>query len=411
MSIIAIMVIIYFIVQNVNAHLEETMQTLTKKHLTLFTLTTSLFWFSLYAYVAELSTYASHLGASYKLIGFITGSYGLTQLILRIPLGITSDLLGKRKIFILLGLMTAFISSLMTFFAPSPYSLLVTRLLAGVSAATWVTFTVLFTSYFQNNETTKAIGVINSYNAIGQLVAMALGGGISYFFGTRYLFLLAAIGAGIGFLVGLFIYETPGTRKKTSFKDFLLIAREPQLLTVSILAILSQLITFATAFGFVPILAKNMGAENIQLSFLTALAILPAVFVSRLAGNYLPKLIGRKHTVGIGFIISALLCILMPWIPSLSWLYVAQFVSGIGRSMVFALLMGLGIEKVALNMRATAMGFFQAIYGIGMVLGPVILGFIAESYGLTSGFAFTGFLGLIGVFITYRYIQQSHPGF
>ncbi len=367
--------------------------------ITIFALSTGFFWFSLYAYVPELSTYADALGASYKFIGIITGSYGLTQLLLRIPLGIFSDLLGRRKPFILLGLLVAIISSLITFIHPSAMSLLITRLLAGVSAATWVVFTVLFSSYFHEKEATKSVGYINSYNALGQMISMIIGGFISWRFGPRYLFLLALIGACIGFLIALFITEVNHTKRAFHLKEYLDVAKNPTLVRVSSLAILSQLITFASAFGFVPVLAKKMGAVNLQLSFLTILAIIPAIFISRLAGDLFPRLWGIKKTLTIGSLISAFLCILMPFIPTLTGLYIAQFISGIGRSMVFPLLMGLGIQNVARDHRASAMGLFQAIYGIGMVLGPVLLGFIGDTFGLVTGFIFTGGVGLMSIFI------------
>jgi MFS family permease len=365
-----------------------------------FTFTTSMLWFSLYAYVAELSTYANTLGATYRMIGLITGSYGLTQLLLRIPLGVLSDRLGKRKLFICFGLATAAVSSLITFLHPSEISLLLTRLLAGVSASTWVILTVMFSSYFDKSEAPKAIGLMNSYNAIGQLVAMGLGGLVSYYLGTQYLFLLAALGGTLGLISSLFIHEEIPEIKKIPFNDFIDIAKNKQLQVVSVLGILTQLITFATAFGFVPLLAKQLGAQSIQLSFLTALAILPAIFISRLAGSFFPKYLGRKNTISIGFFFSACLCIIMPWIHQLTHLYIAQFASGVARSMVFPLLMGLGIEEIDQNKRATSMGIFQAVYGIGMVFGPILLGFIAQSYGLVVGFALTGAIGFIGILIT-----------
>lgn len=375
-------------------------QSTQKRSINFFIFTTSMFWFSLYAYIPELSTYASSLGASYRMIGIITASYGLTQLLLRIPLGVVSDLIGKRKIFVILGLVISVISSLVTFFFPSGISLLITRSMAGISASTWVIFTVMFSSYFKKEEATKSVGLMNSYNAVGQLFAMVLGGGVSYWFGTRYLFLLAASGGIIALIASFKIYEGPAATKKSTFKDYLEVTTHPKLVTVSIMGILSQLITFATAFGFVPILAKNLGANSLQLSLLTILAIIPAIIISRLAGDFIPRHFGRRNTISLGFIISGLLCVVMPWLQSLILLYIAQFVSGVGRSLVFPLLMGLGIEDFEQEKRATAMGIFQAVYGIGMVIGPISLGFIAQSYGLFIAFGVTGIFGLMGLLMT-----------
>lgn len=366
----------------------------------IFTFTTSMFWFSLYAYVAELSTYAATLGATYRLVGIITGSYGLTQLILRIPLGIMSDKLQKRKLFIQLGLLVSLISSVITFILPSAFSLLITRALAGVSASTWVLYTVMFSSYFKPEESPRAVGIMNSYNAIGQLTSMAFAVLVVYFLGTRYLFLLAACGACVGFASSLFIHEEKTNRKPIPLSAFISVAKHKPLQHISVLGVLSQLITFATAFGFVPILAKRLGANSVQLILLTAFAIIPAIFVSRLAGSFFPERIGKKNTILIGFFFSSLFCLIMPFINHLWLLYIAQIASGVSRSMVFPLLMGLCIHDIEQEKRATAMGIFQSTYGLGMVLGPVILGFVAQTFGLTVGFMVTSIAGILGLLIT-----------
>ena len=37
--------------------------------------------------------------------------------------------------------------------------------------------------------------------------------------------------------------------------------------------------------------------------------------------------------------------------------------------------------------------FFQAVFGIGMIVGPIILGSIGDLFGLTIGFIVVGVLG------------------
>lgn len=370
----------------------------------LFMIATSFFWFSLYAYVPELSTYAKELGANYEMIGLIAGSYGLTQTLLRIPLGIVSDGLNKRKLFIEIGMLITIISCLVTFFFPTIFSLLVTRLLAGIAASTWVLFTVLFASYYKHEESPKAIGIMNAYNAIGQLAAMLLGGFISLKFGTRYLFLLGAIGGLFGLGLSFFIDENQQiNRVPLHIKEVFLIACDKRLGKVSILAILSQLLTFATTFGFVPIVAENLGASHVQLSLITAIGIIPAVWVSTLSATVFVRLWGENKTLIYGFTLSAILCIITPIISNLWILIITQFFAGVGRSMVFPLLMGLSIRNIDESKRATAMGFFQAVYGIGMIVGPIILGALAGQFGLTAGFMVTGLIGIGAVLLTMKF--------
>lgn len=366
---------------------------------TLFCIVTALFWFSLYAYVPQISNFAKDMGASYKMIGIITSAYGLSQTVLRIPLGIVSDVLNKRKIFITLGLFTTIVSAFIVFLFPSVYTLLIGRLLAGVAAATWVSFTIMFSSYYKHSESTKAIGIINSANMIGQFSAVLIGGALSFYFDIRYVFLLSTIVGFIGFLLSFFIQKEEVIIDKEPLKvsDLLIIIKDGNILYICFLGILSQLIAFATIFGFTPIIAANLGANNFELGILTTAYTLPQIVFSALAGIVFIKYLGAKKTLLIGFSLSTVLCIITPFVPNLTVLYFVQIFNGIGRAMTFPMLMGLVIKNVDSNLRTTAMGFYQAIYGIGMIIGPVLLGAIGDQFGLIVGFIFTGLIGILAM--------------
>lgn len=66
-----------------------------------------MFWFSSYIYVPVLSPYVEHLGASYFMVGMVLGVYGLMQILFRLPIGIGSDYLDRRRPFIYLGLIAS----------------------------------------------------------------------------------------------------------------------------------------------------------------------------------------------------------------------------------------------------------------------------------------------------------------
>jgi len=92
-------------------------------------------------------------------------------------------------------------------------------------------------------------------------------------------------------------------------------------------------------------------------------------------------------------------CIVIPFIKYLNIFYISQIVGGIGRGLVLSLLMGLSIKTIEHKKRATAMGFFQAIYGLGMFIGPVIVGFLSDTIGLEWGFWTIGILGIVGALL------------
>ncbi|HZJ83485.1 MAG TPA: MFS transporter [Clostridia bacterium] len=374
----------------------------------LFYLVTSLFWFSLYTYVPNLPTYAESLGASHKLIGIILSSYGFTQMVLRIPLGIYSDTINKRKIFILLGILASVVSAVGMGLFRNPVALLLFRGLSGVAAAAWVPFTVLFSSYFTTEDSSKAMGYVNSFNQLGQMLAMLLGGILaSRLTSTQAPFFLAA-GAGIvTLMLGTGIVENKEKREPMNISLLLSVGKDKNLLIPSGLAVLVQLLTFGTVFGFTPIAARNIGANNFQLGLLTTFSTLPAILSSAMSGSIFAKKLGEKKTIALSFLAMAFASAIIPSINSLNFLYLSQIIGGFARGVVFSLLMSLSIKAVDPNRRATAMGFFQAIYGLGMFIGPIMVGFISDIAGLSWGFWITGIIGVIGSFLTWILIKTS----
>ncbi len=372
-----------------------------KGHITLFLFVTSLYWFSMYAYIPTFPPYIKSLGVSNSVLGIILGSYGFTQMLIRIPLGILSDRLNRRKVFVIAGIMLGILSSGGLYLFDNPYLVLLFRSMAGAAAATWVTFTVLFSSYYKEDQTPKSIGVINAFTKLGQVIAMLAGGIIAQRYGQQYPFLLAALGGLLGLFLSFGIEEKPNIdHKPVQIKELLKLARNHSLLTVSFLAIIFQLIVFATTFGFIPVVAKNLGATSIHLGLITTITAVPTIFSSYLSGSFFTPRYGERNTIVAGFIIIASSCIVVPFVNELSILYLSQIVNGFGQGLVFPILMGLSIKNVVHNKRGTAMGFFQAIYGLGMFIGPVLLGIISDLAGINTGFWIIGMIGLIGAFLT-----------
>ena len=98
-----------------------------RTHIYAFCAATTLFWFAMYTYVPILAPYVEHLGGSLSMAGLVVGSYGFTQMLVRIPIGFASDRLGRRKPFVILGLCLAAASSLGLGIATGPTAALIFR--------------------------------------------------------------------------------------------------------------------------------------------------------------------------------------------------------------------------------------------------------------------------------------------
>ena len=374
----------------------------------LFCIVTSLYWFSFYTYAPNLSAYAKSLGASYKMIGLVVGSYGLVQMLLRIPLGIFSDTLNKRKVFIVIGIGFSLVGSLGMWCFHSVKMLIIFRALSGVGAAAWVLFTVLFSSYYEGNDAPKAIGVINSYNFAGQLVAVLIGSIAAQYFGLQAAFLVASVGALIAMILSLGLVEKKEINPKSlKWADLLGVVKDPNLLRVSALAIFNQFLSYATVYGFTPVVASNIGASSFEIGMLVMISTFPRIFSSYISGTYCIKYFGERTTLIGGFLIAAAASVVTPYVNNIYVLYFTQLIAGLGIGLVLPLLMGLSIKDVQVEKRATAMGFFQAVYALGMFLGPLVTGVLSDAVGLVWGFWATGVVGVIGAIAVYFMIRSE----
>lgn len=365
----------------------------------LFIVITMLYWFSMYVYMPILTPFAEGLGASWRMVGLIVGSYGFTQMLIRIPIGILSDRIGRRKVFVFTGILLAFISSIGIGMSTIPGMVLVFRALAGVAAATWVIFTVLYSSYFPPEEAAKAMGVIMFYTSLGQLFATTLGGFLAEHFGTQIPFILGGIIGLFGLLLSIQIKEprisTEPLQEPLQLKQLLKVGFSPLLLNTSILAVLVQAINFSTIYGFNQSYAARLGATDTQLSILMFTSALATALASLTSGVIAEKF-GKKRLIIFSFLLMAVSSVTVPYTSSMRILYSTQVFNGYGRGLVFPVLMGMSIESVSVDKRSTAMGFFQAIYGLGMFGGPVLVGYISDLWGLHAGYLFVGAIGLLG---------------
>jgi MFS family permease len=377
----------------------------------LFYIVTALFWFSLYAYVPHVAPYGAYLGANLRLVGLIAGAYGFTQMVLRFPLGVFSDKIGRRKVFVIKGMGFAAAAGLVVYVFPNEYALLATRALGGVAASAWVTFTVLGAAYYPPEKTAKVMGTLSAYNAVGRMLALLIGGLFAYFFGPGSAFLLGGAAGAFGFLLSLGIKEKPPNIEPPTTAQLLSVAKNRQLISASVLGIFCMFISFATTFGFIPLAAYILEANSFQLGMLGVVSTVPGIFMAPLAGTVMPKKLGACATLVIGFLVAAAGSVLIPFANTLPHLFAVQIIGSIGQAILGTLLLGLCIHDIPAPRRATAMGFYQAVYGIGMFLGPFAMGQISYAFSLQIAFIFTGLVGIIGAVATVIYAKRGSLGF
>lgn len=357
----------------------------TRRYILTVAVATYFFWISLYLYVPVLPLHAQDLGANLEMVGIIIASYAIGQLLLRIPIGVGSDIVG-RKPFAVGALVLSALGAVWLAVSPDAWSLFAARTLTGVAAAGWVAISVLFASYYPASNTSRAMAVIMSVNTFSLVTATFIGGIVADYFGNLSTFYGAA---GIGFAGALLLLSAPEPKivkaTKYSFSTLLGILKTPLLLRVSAIAITLQFVTFGVNFGFLPIHAENLGASKSEIGYITTAGLLAAV-AGTAASAWVTKRWGPTTAVMVAGLATLFSLVVMTITTDLITLGALQTLNGFGRGMMNTVLISMALASAPVAIRATAMGSYQALYAIGMLLGPAASGPIAAAWGIEMVF-------------------------
>ncbi len=376
-----------------------------------------LLWFSQYLYLPTLPEYLRLRTGSLASVGGVLAMYGLWQLIVRLPLGVAVDALGRRRLFISAGFLLSAAGPLVLAFAAGVPALAIGRSLAGAAMGTWVPLVVVFSAFFPAEEALKASSLLTLVSALSRIAATALSGLLDRWGGYTLAFVLAAAAATAALL---FLLPVPMGRAAAGGKaaprprgrkaparpgepprlaELLRLAGHRDVLLPSLMGALNQYMVFGISLGFLPLLAGRVGGSQILIG-LTVSANLVAFTV----GTLLAAALSRRvyPSLGATYLLFAAACVGAalagrPW-----QLFLLQAFMGLAHGVGYPTLMGLSIQRVSSKARTTAMGLHQSIYAAGIFAGPWACGLAAGWLGIRLMFAVTaaGVL-LLGVFLTW----------
>lgn len=374
-----------------------------------FSVAVFLYWIALYLYIPTLTAYAESKTDDLVLVGTALSMYGFWQAIVRLPLGIASDWLGRRKVFIAIGFGLAALGAYVVGAAGSIQGVILGRAIVGVAAATWVPLVVAFSSLFPPEEAVRASALLTFIGSIGRVLATGATGYLNRlgqriwpgdaFSGYPLAYYLAAVAALLAILAVLPAAEERRPRKQPSLGSLGRLISRRDVLLPSLLSAVTQYGVWMSTFGYIPLIAAELGASGITSSLMVSVNI-GVQTLANLAASGLTRKVGSRTLVYIGFLLMSLGLAGVALAPSMAVLWVAQLTLGLSQGLAYPVLMGLSIRYVDEEQRASAMGLHQAVYAIGMFAGPWLGGILGKALGLRPMFGITAvallLLGLAG---------------
>ena len=356
-----------------------------------------LFFVALYAYVPSLPAYVAERTSSLAAVGGVLSMYGLLMAVLRMPLGILTDVTGRSKPYLIGGMLMAGIGAAVMALGRSLGALALGRALTGVAAAAWVPMMVVFAGFFPPERTIFATSLLSFGSSLGQMIGTGLTGPLETLGGTRFaLFTAAGISVAATIILACVPIPRRGAahRSAVTVSSVLAIFRRRDVLVPSFTNALCQFGVWALVFGFMPLLARHMGATPVETSLIMTVNI-----AANTAANLFATLIahrgGRRTILYASISASAGGAILAALAPSVTLLFISTAIMGLANGLTFPILVGLSIQQVDAAHRSTAMGIHQAVYAIGMFTGPWIGGIIADAVGIRAMFAIVAVFSLV----------------
>ncbi|MCJ2146468.1 MFS transporter [Bacillus sp. B19-2] len=356
------------------------------------------FWFATYIYVPVFGLYLDNIGFSYSAIGIVLGSYGVTQILLRFPFGILSDVLSPlRKQLLISGFAMSLLSCCIFLLFDSFIMVITARLLAGMTAAMWVMATVLYSQYFTKDQSSKAMGILQFLTVLPQFVSMAVSGYLVHLFGWMFPFWIGVAVSCIGLILSFYIKDNGPrhTAKGMALSDYVKqTLRLPDLKVITTLSFLAHAVLFMTVFGFTPIYVESVGIDEKQLIWIMCAFFIPQTLTSVWCIFY--KFKAADALIWISYVITAVFFSLLPFAETLFAVCVIHAVTGLTLGFIFPLLVSKVVQLGTPQLKMSVMGFYQSFYALGFFLGPVVAGKTAELFGLREVFWFAGALSLAG---------------
>ncbi len=325
--------------------------------------------------IVAVPLYLTTLDFSALEFGLIIGVASIGALLIKIPLGILSDKVGK-KLLLYLGFLILFISTL---FFPLYLSLLpILRVAQGLAIALiWVPLTALFVETFR--ETSKIAWFTGAF-MLGFLIGNLLGGILPQFVGFTFTFMLSA---GLMLLCAYILScidnpEPAHTRKSMGGRSNL-----HQLVNIWLLGI-SNSSALNIFLAFMPLYASR------QLNFSPAQIGL-LIFIEGITYVLLVVPIGRMAD-GIGkFRLSAfgtgIILIIFP-----IFYFSNTFIELAFASMMFGAISAsttptnMAIAGECMSDKGKAMGMFQTSHDIGALIGPSVAGAVTVFFSVRYAF-------------------------
>lgn len=348
-----------------------------------------------------LPLFIRSMGVPLSTVGFIAAASTLVGILVSIPAGILSDIIGRRKVIIIAAIVFA-TAPFLYLLINAPWELVLVRVYHGLATAILGPVAMAAVADTYSKGRGERMGWYSSATMVGRFLAPLAGGLLIIGNDYHIVYLVDGI-VGVLVLVAAFrlplstdISATTGEALKQQrhkySQDIMFVFRHLGILATSGIEAV-QYFAFGALETFLPIyLHEKAGFSTWQIGMLFTAQILAAALTKPIMGR-LSDRYGRIPLITAGLALGGLTTGFI--IFSTNYIFLIGLIAlfGLGLATVTASTSALVADFSRAYSRGGAMGILSSIMDIGQSTGPIVAGVLISAYSYKTAF------GIVGIFM------------
>lgn len=364
-----------------------------------------------------LPLFIRSLGVPVSTVGFIAAASTVVGIVVSLPAGILSDIIGRRRVILAAAIVFAtapFLYLLIT----APWQLTAVRVYHGLATAILGPVAMAAVADTFEKGRGEKMGWYSSATMVGRFLAPFVGGMLIFGDDFRWVYLAdgfagvlvlaAAVRLPLATSTSGSAWQTFRQQRGKYRQEIGFILRHPGILATSGIEAV-QYFAFGSLETFLPIyLNEKLGYPAWQIGLLFTAQILAATFTKPIMGR-LSDRYGRVQMIVAGLIlggaVTAVMLLLTNYVVTMA--LIALF--GLGLATVTASTSALVADLSRAQGRGGAMGTLSSIMDIGHSSGPMVSGILISAYSYRTAFGIVG-IGLVIVSLVFGAVMRHSGG-
>jgi len=330
---------------------------------------------------------------SFTQIGMVTSVFGITKSITNLGMGALSDRVGRKPVIVVGGIVSALGGMMIASANHFAGMLLGTALIGLGGGSTFVGIMVAMTETIPSR-IGLAMGLFQLAAYGGSTLGTSLAGYLAVSYGLRQPFTVLMVISAVGAIASfLFVPEAKGFHgeERASPRERVKITSYIGQLGPMYFAGFSSKIMDSLVVSFLPLYLTGLGMDLGRVFTVMSAFTFSWALLQPLTGHTSDRL-GRKRIIVVGLVGSVISVFSFTLTGNFTLLVACSFFLGVEAAFFYTPLVAMVSDIAPSELEGTLIGSYRFFRDMGYFVGPLLLGVIADSVGLTTAFYATSLI-------------------